>query len=101
MQKNNWVLYGGAIIVIAFIAIIISSSKGGGGVANPQMDTFAMCLEDKGAVFYGAFWCSHCAAQKALFGNSVDKLPYVECSTPDSQGQLPICKKKKIKNYPT
>ncbi|HEY4518721.1 MAG TPA: hypothetical protein VJG48_03840 [Candidatus Paceibacterota bacterium] len=101
MQKNNWVLYGGAIIVIAFIAIIISSSKGGGGVANPQMDTFAMCLEDKGAVFYGAFWCSHCAAQKALFGNSVDKLPYVECSTPDSQGQLPICKEKEIKSYPT
>ncbi|HEY4483152.1 MAG TPA: hypothetical protein VI953_03205 [Candidatus Paceibacterota bacterium] len=100
MQKNNWVLYGGAIIVIAFIALIWTSSKGG-GAADPQMDQFAMCLKDKGAVFYGAFWCSHCAAQKALFGNSVDKLPYVECSTADSQGQLQICKDKEIKSYPT
>lgn len=58
-------------------------------------------MKDKGATFYGAFWCSHCQAQKALFGKSVKLLPYVECSTPDAKGQLPICIEKGIASYPT
>ena len=52
-----------------------------------QYDAFAQCLKDKGAIFYGAFWCPHCQNQKAMFGKSVQFLPYVECSTPDGNGQ--------------
>ncbi|MEN9613982.1 MAG: hypothetical protein RLZZ347_289 [Candidatus Parcubacteria bacterium] len=66
-----------------------------------KLDTFATCLKDKGATFYGAFWCPHCQEQKAMFGRSVSKLPYVECSTPDGNGQTQICKDKKITGYPT
>lgn len=66
-----------------------------------ELDIFAQCLKDKGAVFYGAFWCPHCQSQKALFGKSVKLLPYVECSTADGKSQLPACQEKKIQGYPT
>ncbi|MDO8572608.1 MAG: thioredoxin domain-containing protein [bacterium] len=66
-----------------------------------KFDTFAQCLQEKGAVFYGAFWCPHCQNQKAMFGKSVKFLPYVECSTPDGQSQLEVCNEKEIKSYPT
>jgi thiol-disulfide isomerase/thioredoxin len=58
-------------------------------------------LKDKGAIFYGSFWCPHCQAQKKLFGDSVKLLPYVECSTPDGNAQTQICIDKKITGYPT
>ncbi len=66
-----------------------------------KYNTFAECLKDKGAVFYGAFWCPHCQAQKKLFGSSKQYLNYVECSTPDASNQTQICKDKKILGYPT
>lgn len=66
-----------------------------------KYDEFAVCLKDKGAVFYGAFWCSHCQAQKKLFGSSQKLLPYVECSTADASAQTKICLDKKIEGYPT
>jgi thiol-disulfide isomerase/thioredoxin len=66
-----------------------------------KYDAFATCLKDKGAVFYGAFWCPHCQATKKLFGSSEKLLPYVECSTPDANGQTQICIDKKIVSYPT
>lgn len=92
------------VIIWIIIAIIISAavwlllffqSKPG------TYDTFAKCLKDKGAVFYGAFWCPHCQNQKAMFGKSEKHLPYVECSTPDGKSQLSICKDKNIDGYPT
>ncbi|MEI6280815.1 MAG: hypothetical protein WCP17_02325 [bacterium] len=70
-------------------------------VGPGKYDVFATCLKDKGAIFYGAFWCPHCQAQKKLFGSSVKFLPYVECSTPDGSAQTQICIDKKITGYPT
>ncbi len=64
-------------------------------------DTFAQCIKDSGAKFYGAFWCPHCREQKALFGKSAVNLPYVECSSADGNSQLPVCKERKIEKYPT
>lgn len=66
-----------------------------------KYDAFASCLGEKGAKFYGAFWCPHCRNQKAAFGRSANLLPYVECSTPDGNGQNQICNDKKITGYPT
>lgn len=68
---------------------------------STDYDAFATCLKDQGAVFYGAFWCPHCQAQKKLFGKSVKLLPYVECSTADATGQTQECVDKKITGYPT
>lgn len=66
-----------------------------------KLNEFAICLKDKGAVFYGAFWCPHCQNQKAMFGKSAKYLPYVECSTPDGRGQLQLCKDVGVTTYPT
>lgn len=65
------------------------------------LDDFAKCLTEKGVVFYGAFWCPHCQNQKKLFGDSIQYIDYVECSTPDAKGQLKVCQDKKIEGYPT
>lgn len=65
------------------------------------LDGFATCLKDAGATFYGAFWCPHCKAQKALFAGSVDLLPYVECSSADGKSQTQVCKDKNVESYPT
>jgi hypothetical protein len=66
-----------------------------------NLDQFATCLSEKGATFYGAFWCPHCQDQKALFGKSKVLIPYVECSMPDQRTQTQICIDKGIKSYPT
>jgi thiol-disulfide isomerase/thioredoxin len=65
-----------------------------------KYDSFAECITNSGAKFYGAWWCPHCAAQKALFGKSVEKLPYVECQT-KSQTQNALCNSIGITGYPT
>lgn len=86
------------IILIAVGALVFLTSlpdKPG------QYDELARSIADSGAKFYGAFWCPHCQEQKAQFGKSAQLLPYVECSTPDTKGQLPICAEKEIKTYPT
>ena len=94
--------HGKIIGVGLFIAIIVFIGFGVWSRAQPgKYDTFAQCLGEKRAIFYGAFWCPHCQEQKALFGQSKDKLPYHECSTPDSQGQLPDCAAVGIESYPT
>ncbi len=66
-----------------------------------KLDAFAQCISQKGAKFYGASWCSRCQDQKKLFGKSVKLLPYVECSTPDGQSQLPVCNNAQVESYPT
>lgn len=49
---------------------------------------------------YGAFWCPHCAAQRALFGDAFAQVRYVECSNPDhSQNQT--CDDAHVQAYPT
>lgn len=59
-------------------------------------DAFAKCLTDKGFAMYGAVWCSHCTAQKALFGDSFKYIKYVEC--PDN---INLCLDKGVQGYPT
>lgn len=94
MKKFLWFL-----VLLAFVGGVVWLIRSP-GKASP-LDSFATCIKDSGATFYGAFWCPHCAAQKALFGSSVKYLPYVECSTPDGNSQLPICNTAGVKGYPT
>lgn len=84
-----------ALVVTAIgMSVIVKAGPG-------NLDSFAQCLKEKGAVFYGAFWCPHCRNTKQLFGSSQRLLPYVECSTPDGRNQLQVCKDKGIESYPT
>lgn len=91
----------GFIIIVALILGGIVFVTARSAAPNPQLSVFAQCLKEKGAVFYGAYWCSHCQATKRMFGSAASDLPYVECSTPDGNGQTQICKDKKIAQYPT
>ena len=114
---NDKSIIGGVLIIILAVGgILFATSKGGDSgsstVTTPGGEVvlgdapkgaleLAQCLSAKGATFYGAFWCSHCRTQKALFGTAASALPYVECSTPDGNNQTPACKDKKIISYPT
>lgn len=94
-KKKQFILLVVIIIVLVIGLGLLSNKKGPG-----KYDQFAQCLKDSGAEFYGAFWCPHCQAQKAMFGSSKELLPYVECSNPD-RSQTQICIDKKIESYPT
>ncbi len=90
-----------AIIVGGVFAL---SSGGFSKKYEANLSTLAQCLTDKGAKFYGAYWCPHCAAQKQAFGKAVKQLPYVECAeVGNQQGQSPACAAvtPKIESYPT
>ncbi|MBX4189069.1 hypothetical protein KW785_00555 [Candidatus Parcubacteria bacterium] len=96
-MKKNTLVWGiaGLAVIILIGWLIVTPGKGG------KLDAFATCLKDQGAKFYGAFWCPHCQAQKALFGRSAKLLPYIECSTPNGNSQNQVCNDAKIESYPT
>jgi hypothetical protein len=90
------------ILIIAGILLSMSSSPSTPKLsAKPELDGFTQCISDRGARFFGAFWCSHCQNQKKLFGSAAKLLPYTECSTPDGKGQLPVCGDRGVTGYPT
>ncbi|MCX6816237.1 MAG: hypothetical protein NT120_05315 [Candidatus Aenigmarchaeota archaeon] len=64
-------------------------------------DDFAKCITEKGAIFYGTFWCHNCKDQKNMFGSSLKYVNYIECSTPDGQSQTEECRAANIQEYPT
>ena len=97
MKKEHIII--GLITLVVILAIGFISYRENN--IPGELDGFAQCLKDKGAIFYGAFWCPHCQNQKKLFGRSAKLLPYVECSNPNGQGQLQVCIDNAIKGYPT
>jgi hypothetical protein len=67
-----------------------------------KYDAFARCLKDRGVKMYGAFWCPHCADQKAMFDASFDYAPYVECGVKgQAHAETQECADAGIKNFPT
>jgi hypothetical protein len=97
MKNNTLIVAGGGIILLVAVLFYVTSAPKG----PSQLDSFAQCLTAKGAKFYGAFWCPHCAAQKKIFGSSIKFVDYVECSTPDGDNQNQVCKDAHVESYPT
>lgn len=93
-MKKFWI--SGIILIIIIIGASIWYQS-----QPSKLDSFAKCLGEKGAKFYGAFWCPHCKNQKQLFGNAAKYLPYIECSAPDQRTQYQICNDAKVEGYPT
>lgn len=97
MNKNS-IIFIVITLIVLVVAIFLITPSGGPG----KYDALAQCVSDSGAKFYGAWWCSHCAAQKKMFGKSVKLLPYIECYAPgQTKDQLEICVDAKIESYPT
>ena len=88
-----WLIVAAVVVLIVFLVYWINRSA--------PLDALAKCIDESGAKFYGAFWCPHCQATKAMFGRSARFLPYVECSTRDGRSQLSACSEKGVTQYPT
>lgn len=98
-MKKQYIIW--LVLLVAFIGLVTWLIRTPGRQVTSKYDAFATCLKDKGAIFYGAFWCPHCQKQKAMFGSAQKLLPYVECSNPDGQSQNETCNAVKIESYPT
>ena len=96
MGKNKIFTIGLLVVAAGGLFLLIYKPA-----ASPEVVAFAKCLSEKGATFYGAFWCPRCQEQNAMFGAAKKYLSYVECSTPDGKGQLPVCQEANITGYPT
>ena len=97
LNKKTFIIIVASAILIVLISVILVKYSN----TPSKYDGFASCLSEKGAKFYGAFWCPHCRNQKNIFGKSSKNLPYIECSTPDGNGQLAVCTEAGIESYPT
>ncbi|GAB5360211.1 hypothetical protein AAMO2058_000608200 [Amorphochlora amoebiformis] len=59
-------------------------------------------LRELGAVFFGAYWCSHCANQKRALGKEAfQMIRYVECAKDGFNSNRKLCNEKDISGYPT
>ena len=47
--------------------------------ATGNLDTFAQCLTKANVKMFGTSTCSHCLAQKKLFGESFKYVNYTDC----------------------
>ncbi len=109
--QRSYVWGGGlAFVVLLIVGCGTNSSAPGGSVGNaagtemvaatPEA-SLAQHLASTGSAMYGAYWCPHCADQKAMFGDAVDQLPYVECAADGENAQPDLCSAKGIQAYPT
>ena len=104
MNRQNKIIIIVAVLVVIFIigfGILnnisnTNNDKNINSTSSSKYDGFAKCLTEKGAVMYGAEWCSHCKEQKAVFGDSFKFIKYVEC--PDN---TKLCLDNGITGYPT
>ncbi|MBI4148859.1 hypothetical protein HY491_00265 [Candidatus Woesearchaeota archaeon] len=80
------------LLVIAGIWYVAASQSGKPG----KYDAFAQCLTEKGISMGGADWCSHCQAQKRMFGTSFQFIDYHDCDRDPSW-----CNQHAIRSYPT
>ena len=93
--KTIWITLIVLIVIGGGVYLLAREAKKPG-----VYDTLAQCITDSGAKFYGAWWCPHCQAQKAMFGKSGKKLPYIECQT-QSRQLTDECIAADIEGYPT
>ena len=89
-MKKEYLIIGG--ITLFVLAGIIGISYRENNTPG-KLDGFAQCLKDKGAIFYGAFWCPHCQNQKKMFGRSASV-----CRMFDSQRARPASRLQRQEN---
>ena len=111
----NRILVGSVLIVVVIIAgltltimpgfFVADSTGNPTGAATGAIDyddsasfeeKLAKCLTAKGVKMYGAEWCGHCNNQKAMFGDALQYVDYVEC-TEDAAA----CNAAGVTGYPT
>ena len=101
MKKNTRTAVGIMLLIAIATVIVNVSNVPAPKTTTSNYDSFAKCLTENKAVFYGAFWCPHCQSEKKMFGSSLKYVDYVECSTPDGKSQTEVCRNEGISAYPT
>jgi len=87
-------------IAASLLSIIILAGCSG-ETQDGKYAQLAQCLTEKGVKMYGAFWCSHCANQKKLFGDDWQYVTYVECDPRGENGDPDACRDAGVDRYPT
>lgn len=100
-KRGKGMMVVGIIIILAVFAILVFAMKSGPSYVQEDIDTFAKCLTENGAVMYGAFWCPHCSKVKKAFGESFRHVEYVECDPRGDNEQSLLCIEKEIESYAT
>lgn len=96
MNKTTLLTLVAIILITIGLSAWVFADASKPAVSDPQLDQFAKCLSDQGAIMYGAYWCSHCQNQKRLFGQSFELVNYVECTQ-----DVANCEAAGITGYPT
>lgn len=93
MNKQN--IFSIVIIVAIFLVVgfLIFYSP---GEASGEIDDFALCLKESGAVFYYTESCPYCIQEKNSFGSSFGLLESVNCTI-----SYQACTREKIEAVPT
>lgn len=97
VKKDNtmYIIAGVLIIIIGIIAF--AATRPSKVNAEPgELDEFAQCLTEQGAIFYGTEWCGFCQRQKEDFGPSMQYINFIDC---DQNRNL--CQSEGITGYPT
>ena len=87
-------LVAGVILLASIIGYLFL--KGENEAQAGQYDEFAKYLTEREVVMYGTEWCSHCKAQKELFGSSFQYINYVYCDK-----KIKDCIAAGVSSYPT
>ncbi|NMF82882.1 hypothetical protein [Nodosilinea sp. P-1105] len=91
----------GTLALGAVLLVGCGTEQPQAGTADSYEAQLAQHLEETGSVMYGAYWCPHCADQKAAFGEASDQVPYVECAADGENAQPQLCADKGIQAFPT
>lgn len=90
--KKKYIIFAFIIALLVFSVYSAYKKQSAPG----EYDEFAKCLSKNNAIMYGTQWCTHCKAQKALFGKSFNYVTYIDCDKSSD-----ICNANGIKGYPT
>jgi len=96
IKENPLFAIGIAIVIVFIIRTLSAKSNKAIGVSNNEL---ASCLKDKGAKFYGSYKCPKCKAQRAMFGDTAQNLPYIECEQGGDGAKQ--CGDVRVTHYPT
>jgi len=79
-----------SVLIVIFAVFIIWY------LTMPDYENLARCLSSNNVTMYGTEWCTHCKAQKKMFGDSFQYINFVDCDISKD-----VCEKEGIKGYPT
>ena len=101
MQKSQKIITVIVFILVLGLIVFAVINQSGPSAPKVNLDAFAKCLNQKGVVMYGAYWCPHCQSQKKLFGDAFQYVDYVECDPQGPNANPTECTAQNIQGYPT